>query len=679
MADRICDNCMSRVPAYAEKCPRCGIHFENTNPGGALPNGWVLADRYTVGRYIDIDGEGVMYSAIDGDTMQRVIIKEFMPVTLCASRDEDGSIRPKPGCEVLFKTTRLDFSDLFASVMRLGHVEGLVQVLDVFDENNTGYAVVEKIEGPTLAEYLTKREGPVDSARALALLRPVMNGVEVLHGANLIHRGISPENIVLESGGTARLSGFATLALRQQGSELKAKLYPGYSAPEQYAASEFEGRYTDIYALGAVLYRMLTGRTPDAADERRAQDEVRPARTVNKEVPTFLSTGVARAMRLAPNERIQTIPDLRLALSGEGPKEKKGPLGLSRQQLTVAVVAAAAVVVLLLIILLISALTRNKDDASSSSSSSSSISSSSSLGEEIPDFTGKLAADIIKNDYYLSTYKFAEPIEENNEDVPQGRIIRQEPAAGTIWDGKTPIQLYISAGSAAVDLPDFVKKDQSEAIAWLEKNDIAYSTKTVDNSGSWVPGLVTAMDPAAGTSVKPGVDKVTLSVAGQVTTVAMVDLKGKTEAQARQQLDALGYKYQIDYYDNTAGVSANGTVQSTAPAPGEQVAPESTVIKVAVLKNYLMPNMSGYVGQTVETLTGYLSSMGVPYNPNSQGTIDTSDPNLGGKVAEINYGVGVGGEVSAGSNMLTFKTYNYVAPPTPPPAEPTPTPPPEGG
>ena len=196
MVDKICDNCMSRVPADADKCPKCGIRFENTNPGGALPSGWVLGGRYTIGRYIDIDGEGVTYAAIDGNTLQRVTVKEYMPVTLCASRDELGGIVAKPGNEVLFKTTRIDFSELYGTMLRMGLTEGLVQVLDVVEENNTAYAVLEKIEGPTLAEYLTKREGAVDAARAVALMRPVLNGVEAMHTANLVHRGIAPENII---------------------------------------------------------------------------------------------------------------------------------------------------------------------------------------------------------------------------------------------------------------------------------------------------------------------------------------------------------------------------------------------------------------------------------------------------------------------------------------------------
>ncbi len=679
MADRICDNCMSRVPAYAEKCPRCGIKFENTNPGGALPNGWVLGSRYTVGRYIDIDGEGVMYSAIDSSTTQRVIIKEFMPVTLCASRDEDGSIRPKPGCEVLFKTTRMDFTDLFGSVLRLGRVEGLVQVLDVFEENNTGYAVVEKIEGPTLAEYLTRRENPLDAARALAMLRPVLNGVEALHTSQIIHRGISPENIILESGGTARLSGFATLALRQNGSELKPKLYPGYSAPEQYAASEFEGRYTDIYALGAVLYRLLCGYAPQPADERKMQDEMKSARAVNKEVPAFLSTGIARALRIAPAERIQSLSDLRLALSGEGPREARGPLGLSRRNLIIAAGGAGAVVLILLIVLLVSVFTRQSGGDDSSSSSSSSVPSSSSsaapITDEVPEMEGKRVADIINNPAYTDKFLFAEPTMQDSDTVESGYIISQQPAAGTPWDG-TPIKLVVSNGPAALPLPDLTQKDQAEAGKWLNDNGVLYTTQTVENTGDLTPGIVTKTDPAAGTSVKPGVDRVVLHVAGQPTTKPMPELRGQTEAQVRAALEALGVQYQIEYYVNNVGVKANGTVQSTGPAVGEQIMPDATtVVKVLIYKNFLMPNFDSYIGQPCDVLKAELERLGIPFDPAYQNYpgVSTSDINLVNppRVSGITYGVGVGGEVTTASPMFTYTSYNYVEPPPPPPPPPS--------
>lgn len=639
MLDRICDNCMSRVPVGTERCPKCGVHFENTNPGGALPNGWVLGGRYTVGRYIEIDGEGVTYSAIDGNTLQRVTIKEFMPVTLCSTRDETGSIIPKPGCEVLFKTTRMDFADMYGNLMRLGLVEGLVQVLDVLDENNTAYGVLEKVEGPTLAEYLIKNSLPMEHTRALAMLRPLFIGVDTLHSANVIHRGICPENIILESGGTAKLAGYATLALRQQGSELKPKLYSGYSAPEQYAASEFEGRYTDVYSFGAVLYRLVTGETPVPADERKIQDTLRAARQVDKEVPNFLSAGIARAMRVIPAERIQNIPDLRLAFSGEGGKEAKGPLGLSKQQLIVGAAALGAVILLVLIILLVSIFGGKGDDDSSSLSSSTS--SSVSVAENVvPNLVGKVYDDVVKG----STYKdfiFASPTQQYDDTIAAGIIISQTPAEGTAWDGKTPIALVVSQGPQPISMPDLVTKEttKDQAEEQLKELNILYTFVTEENDGSKDENVVLRTDPKAGEEVVPNKDKVTVYITGAVSAISLPDVTGLTEAEAKAELDRNKItNYTVRTVDNDRGMHMNGKVGTTSPAAGSSVEPGKTTVTLSVYDSYYMPSLTEYYGQRPEShLIAFLDEHRIPYR---YGDVTYDDkPGKVGRIASIDHSV----------------------------------------
>lgn len=138
-------------------CPYCGQSFENTNPAGTLPVNTLLAGRYTIGRVLALDGEGVLYAAIDNSATRRVVIKEYVPVTICAARSRDGSVIPRQGREVLFKTTRMDFVDLYRSLVALGRNDGLVQVLDLIEENNTAYAVREPDEGTPLLTYLEQR------------------------------------------------------------------------------------------------------------------------------------------------------------------------------------------------------------------------------------------------------------------------------------------------------------------------------------------------------------------------------------------------------------------------------------------------------------------------------------------------------------------------------------------
>lgn len=251
-----------------------------------------------------LDGEGVLYAAIDNSATRRVVIKEYVPVTICAARSRDGSVIPRQGREVLFKTTRMDFVDLYRSLVALGRNDGLVQVLDLIEENNTAYAVREPDEGTPLLTYLEQRAQPLTQSEALLLLRPVVYGVEAMHRMGLLHRGISPETVFITKTGSAKLSGYATLGLRTADSELKSQMFDGYAAPEQYAVAEFDGKYTDIYGLGALFYRVLTGKTPVPANLRRMNDTLPPAHTVDKEIPGFVSAAIARAMRLAPGERM---------------------------------------------------------------------------------------------------------------------------------------------------------------------------------------------------------------------------------------------------------------------------------------------------------------------------------------------------------------------------------------
>ena len=125
-----------------------------------------------------------------------------------------------------------------------------------------------------------------------------------------MHRGICPENIRVLENGRARLTGYATVGLRTAGSGLHEQLYEGYSAPEQYSTTEFEGRYTDEYSLAAVVYRMVCGQSPVPAAQRLVSDSNPRARTLERAVPEYVSDVLWMGLQLRPAERIQTVPQL---------------------------------------------------------------------------------------------------------------------------------------------------------------------------------------------------------------------------------------------------------------------------------------------------------------------------------------------------------------------------------
>ena len=242
MPKLLCPHCLQPLDdGYHGDCPHCGRTLENRNPEGALPFGTQLGGKYTVGAYLSADGDGLAYRGVLNDEKRFVLIKEYCPVTLCNGRSAAGALMPKEEKEVLFKTSRMDFKDLYDDLKNLTPATGLSTILDVMEENNTVYAVEESEKGMTLSHYLHLRSRTLTPAEARTLLQPIMEGVAQLHRSGLIHRGICPDNILLPIDGTARLTGYGTLALRTGGSELKSQLYPGYAAPEQYSAAEFSG------------------------------------------------------------------------------------------------------------------------------------------------------------------------------------------------------------------------------------------------------------------------------------------------------------------------------------------------------------------------------------------------------------------------------------------------------
>ena len=520
---RICPYCMQELDDLPEVCPHCGRSLAGRNPVGSLPAGTVLAGRYTVGEMQSIDGEGILYRGVENLGRFRVTLKEYMPLTLAAERGRDCLLRPKPGSEVLFKTTRMDFADLYRSIQRITPANGLEAVLDVFEENNTIYAVMENPGGRPLQKWLEDHPGPVDVTAACAMLQPVFDGVAAMHQVGLVHRGICPENIRVLDNGRARLTGYATVGLRTAGSGLHEQLYEGYSAPEQYSTAEFEGRYTDEYSLAAVVYRMVCGLSPVPAAQRLVSDSNPKARTVNPGLPIYVSDVLQYGLRLKPVDRIQTVPQLFRALSSqeytqeltrsmkqpEPEKPKKGPADdnhlLSLRNLLAAILILLAVLTLLAVWGFVSSHVPEKGESSSAPAESvapeSTITEPASL---VPDFVGKnYDAEVRNNRSYVGDYLFYVTLE-YSDTVAEGRIIRQEPAAGEVLEKGGTISLVVSRGPQMIEMPNVIGFTQEGAVKELEGRGLVPSCFMVVNDGSYAAGCVVRCSADAGSMVEAG-------------------------------------------------------------------------------------------------------------------------------------------------------------------------------
>ena len=519
-ATRLCPYCLQPLPGAAQSCPHCGKSFAGRNPGGTLPVGTVLAGRYTVGEMLSIDGEGILYRGAENLGRFRVTIKEYLPITLTAERTAESTLRPKTGSEVLFKTTRMDFADLYRSIQRITPANGLEAVLDVVEANNSVYAILENLGGTPLDQWLENHPGTIRPDDACTMLQPVFEGVAAMHKIGLVHRGICPENIRVMENNRCRLAGYATVGLRTAGSGLREQLYEGYSAPEQYSTAEFEGRYTDEYSLAAVFYRMVCGQAPVPAAQRIVADSNPRAKSVNGSLPLYVSQVLQLGLRLRPMERIQTVPQLYQALSSkeytaeltrtmkpETPVRTAQPEPERKEHLLSLKALLAGIVILLSILILLtlwSVLSQHIHQPAASAAESEPASSEVMVPQNlVPNFIGMDYTQVQNNREYTSMYLFY-VTEEYSDTAPAGQIIQQEPSADTVLKAGETIRLVVSKGPQMAEMPNIIGFTQDSAVKELEARGLVASCFMVVNDGSYAAGCVVSASEPAGAQVDVG-------------------------------------------------------------------------------------------------------------------------------------------------------------------------------
>ncbi|MCI6209774.1 MAG: PASTA domain-containing protein [Faecalibacterium prausnitzii] len=517
---RLCPYCLQPLPGAAQSCPHCGKSFAGRNPGGTLPVGTVLAGRYTVGEMLSIDGEGILYRGAENLGRFRVTIKEYLPITLTAERTAESTLRPKTGSEVLFKTTRMDFADLYRSIQRITPANGLEAVLDVVEANNSVYAILENLGGTPLDQWLENHPGTIRPDDACTMLQPVFEGVAAMHKIGLVHRGICPENIRVMENDRCRLAGYATVGLRTAGSGLHEQLYEGYSAPEQYSTAEFEGRYTDEYSLAAVFYRMVCGQAPVPAAQRMVADSNPRAKSVNSSLPLYVSQVLQLGLRLQPMERIQTVPQLYQALSSkeytaeltrtmkpETPVRTAQPEPERKEHLLSLKALLAGIVILLSILILLtlwSVLSQHIHQPAAPAAESEPASSEVMVPQNlVPNFIGMDYTQVQNNREYTSMYLFY-VTEEYSDTVPAGQIIQQEPSADTVLKAGETIRLVVSKGPQMAEMPNIIGFTQDGAVKELEARGLVASCFMVVNDGSYASGCVVRTSEEPGTKVEVG-------------------------------------------------------------------------------------------------------------------------------------------------------------------------------
>ena len=272
----LCYHCM-RDKGGAEVCPYC----HNRTIPEALPHqmrpGTLLAGRYTLGRVLGEGGFGITYIGIENTLQITVAVKEYYPHGYSSRNTAvNNTVSVISGDkDAFYHKGRARFLNEARTLARFQSDAGIVNVIDFVEENNTAYIIMEYLDGITLREYL-KNNGVVKPDEAIRMLMPVMRALEDVHRAGIIHRDISPDNIMMLRDGSLKLMDFgAARDFDSENRSMSVLLKHGYAPEEQYRRNGVQGPWTDVYGICATLYRIITGMTPQDAIERVLRDELR--------------------------------------------------------------------------------------------------------------------------------------------------------------------------------------------------------------------------------------------------------------------------------------------------------------------------------------------------------------------------------------------------------------------
>ena len=334
MEVRRCMKCMHPLTAGETVCPECGRAYGSANAETfALKPGTILEGKYLVGEMLGQGGFGITYIGFDLLLEQKVAIKEYYPMsTGMVSRDGHSTVvwssamMGKTGTQKGFDS----FLKEARKMAKLGGIPGVVGVKSVFIQNETAYIVMDFIEGETLLKKLQKN-GPMDFDSCVKLMTPIMQALAEVHEHGIIHRDISPDNIMVRPDGKLILLDLgAAKDLDIQGndgsvqsSQMVAK--HGFSPIEQYSKSGKVGPWTDIYAMAATIYYCCTGILPPPATDRTIDDTLACQPLLTQAQFDIL----ADCMRMRPQDRPQSMDTLLQMLThpqGEAKAEPPKPV-----------------------------------------------------------------------------------------------------------------------------------------------------------------------------------------------------------------------------------------------------------------------------------------------------------------------------------------------------------------
>lgn len=323
---KLCMGCMNQIEDHLTKCPYCGFNESMLRQESYyLDPGTVVGGKYIVGRVLNYGGHTVSYLGMDAEFNRKVIVKEYLPSDFStrSEGEKDVTIYSGDG-QVQFEQGLTNFLNEMNHIQHLKDAPGIARVYECLAENETGYVVSEYVEGRTLKEILDSGK-KYSAEEAAKFIKKILRGLSKVHKEDVIHCDISPETIMVTAAGDIKLMDFgATRYVTTANSKsLSIILKRGYAPEEQYRSKGNRGPWTDVYALGAVMYRMITGVVPQESVERTLSDDLKEPSKMGISIPKNIENALMNALNVYQKERTPSAEAFLKELSSDNVKRIK--------------------------------------------------------------------------------------------------------------------------------------------------------------------------------------------------------------------------------------------------------------------------------------------------------------------------------------------------------------------
>ncbi len=310
--DNLCKGCYTLKTSEAE-CSNCDYQESSTQDVSIyIPQGTLLEGKYSVGNVIGQGGFGITYLGWDQNLNIKLAIKEYFPQGIVSRTPGDNTIISFAGDEKKHFEFGLDrFLKEARTLAQFENHPNIVTVRDYFKTNGTAYMIMSYIEGLTLEKYLIQQGGKLSFNKTLDIMLPVMDALKEVHSVGVMHRDISPDNILIDKMGRVIIIDFgaARQDIQDRSKSLSVILKAGYAPEEQYRSKGKQGAWTDVYAVAATMYRSLVGEVPPESIGRLVEDDLVKPSQLNVDIDQDKEQSLLKALAVQAKDRYSSIEE----------------------------------------------------------------------------------------------------------------------------------------------------------------------------------------------------------------------------------------------------------------------------------------------------------------------------------------------------------------------------------